>query len=487
MCSKIKIVLLFLLVITMENLNAQRACAVAGTFYSDNKTELSSQIESLLQNVTKFEEKDVQAIIVPHAGYVFSAETAATAYATLSKKYKNIFVIGSSHHVSFDGASIYNIGNYKTPLGEINTNHTIVSSLMQNPLFTYNRDAHTKEHTLEVQLPFLQTIYGDDLNIVPIIMATQSMESIIEISKILKPYFDDKKNLFVISTDLSHYPDYEDANVVDRRTLDALIQNNPQEFINTIVNNEGSSTRGLVTSACGWSSLLVLLNMTKDENYKYEIVEYKNSGDTRYGEKNRVVGYGALRIYKENNKFFLTNEEKEELLQLAKLSLYEATISNKRVEIDESTVSPKLKQHLGAFVTLNKEKRLRGCIGQFEPNQPLYKVVTEMAISAAKFDRRFTQVTQDELRNIEIEISVLTPRKKINSIDEIKIGRDGIYIVHGNNNGTYLPQVATDMNWGVEEFVRSCCEEKAGISPNDCKNAEIFTYEAIVFDEKKIK
>ncbi len=465
----------------MENLNAQRACAVAGSFYSDDKTELSTQIKSLLHTAAKFEEQDVQAIIVPHAGYVFSAQTAATAYATLSKKYKNIFLIGSSHHVSFDGASIYNIGNYKTPLGEIQTNHKIVSSLMLNPLFTYNRDAHTKEHTLEVQLPFLQTIYGDELNIIPIIMATQNMQSIVEISKILKPYFDDENNLFVISTDLSHYPDYEDANIVDKRTLNALIQNSPQAFIDTIVENEGSNTRGLVTSACGWSSLLVLLNMTKDENYKYEIVEYKNSGDTQYGEKSRVVGYGALRVYKENNKFFLTNAEKEELLQLAKLSLYEATINNKRVEIDDSSVSAKLKQHLGAFVTLNKEKQLRGCIGQFEPNLPLYKVVTEMAISAAKFDRRFNQVTEDELKDIEIEISVLTPRKKINSIDEIKIGRDGIYIVHGNKNGTYLPQVATDMNWSVEEFVRSCCEEKAGISPSNCKDAEIFTYEAIVF------
>ena len=280
----------------MENLNAQRACAVAGSFYSDDKTELSTQIKSLLQTATKFEEQDVQAIIVPHAGYVFSAQTAATAYATLSKKYKNIFLIGSSHHVSFDGASIYNIGNYKTPLGEIQTNHTIVSQLMKNSLFTYNRDAHTKEHTLEVQLPFLQTIYGDELNIIPIIMATQNMESIIEISKVLKPYFDDKDNLFVISTDLSHYPDYEDANVVDKRTLNALTQNNPQEFINTIVKNEGSQTKGLVTSACGWSSLLVLLNMTKDENYKYEIVEHKNSGDTQYGDKNRVVGYGAYVI-----------------------------------------------------------------------------------------------------------------------------------------------------------------------------------------------
>ena len=482
MCSKIKITILFLLVVTMQNLNAHRACAVAGTFYSEDKTELSAQVKSLLQSAKTFKEEDIQAIIVPHAGYVFSAQTAAIAYQTLEKKYKNIFIIGSSHHVSFDGASIYNIGNYKTPLGEIKTNHTIVNALMKHSLFVYNKDAHTKEHTLEVQLPFLQTIYGDDLNIIPIIIATQNMSSIIEISKILKPYFDDENNLFVISTDLSHYPEYEDANVVDKRTLNALIKNNPQEFINAIVQNEDSNTKGLVTSACGWSSLLILLNMTQNKNYTYELVEYKNSGDTQYGDEKRVVGYGALRVYKkDSDTFFLSAKEKEELLNLAKLSLYESTIKNKRVEIDESTISPKLKQHLGAFVTLHKEKQLRGCIGQFEPNQPLYKVVIEMAISAARFDRRFNQVTQDELENIDLEISVLTPRKKINSLDEIKIGRDGIYITHGNKNGTYLPQVATDMNWSVEEFVRSCCEEKAGIAPSDCKDAEIFTYEAIVF------
>ena len=485
MCSKTKIVLLFLLVFAMENLNAQRACAVAGSFYSNDKAQLTSQIKSLFRDVKTFKEEDVAAIIVPHAGYVFSAHTAATAYKTLSKKYKNIFVIGSSHHVSFDGASIYNIGNYKTPLGEIQTNQKIVSALMQNSLFTYNRDAHTKEHTLEVQLPFLQTLYGDELTIIPIIIATQNMDSIVEISKILKPYFDDENNLFVISTDLSHYPDYEDANVVDKRTLNALIKNNPQEFINAIVQNEGSHTQGLVTSACGWSSLLVLLNMTQHENYQYEIVEYKNSGDTEYGDNKKVVGYGALRVYKNSSEFFLSDEEKKELLNLAKLSLYEATINNKRVQIDENSVSTKLKLHLGAFVTLHKEKQLRGCIGQFEPNQALYKVVVEMAISAAKFDRRFNQVTPDELENIEIEISVLTPRKKINSLDEIKIGRDGIYIKYANKNGTYLPQVATDMNWSVEEFVRSCCEEKAGISPENCKNAEISTYKAIVFDKKK--
>ena len=121
----------------MQNLNAQRACAVAGTFYSNDKAELSSQLKSLFRDAKTFAQKDVRAVIVPHAGYVFSAQTAATAYKTLNKKYKNIFVIGSSHHVSFDGASIYNIGEYKTPLGKIQTNHTIVDALMKNSFFTY--------------------------------------------------------------------------------------------------------------------------------------------------------------------------------------------------------------------------------------------------------------------------------------------------------------------------------------------------------------
>jgi len=481
MYSKIKVTILFIMVVTMQNLNATRACAVAGTFYSDNKTELSAQVNSLLQNAKIFTPENVQAIIVPHAGYVFSAQTAATAYKTLNKKYKNVFLIGSSHHVSFDGASIYNLGNYKTPLGEIKSNHTIIDALMKNSLFVYNKDAHFNEHTLEVQLPFLQTLYTDNLQIVPIIIATQNLETIITLSKILKPYFDDEENLFVISTDLSHYPDYEDANRVDKRTLEALSKNNPQEFINAIVKNDESHTHNLATSACGWSSLLTLLNMSKDENYTYELLEYKNSGDTQYGEKDRVVGYGALRVFKNNREFFLNNEEKEELRKLAKLSLYEATINNKRVLVDESKISPKLQRHLGAFVTLHKDKKLRGCIGQFEPNQPLYKVVMEMAISAAKFDNRFTPVTEDELKNIDLEISVLTPRKKIHSLDEIKIARDGIYIKKGDKNGTYLPQVATDMNWDVKEFVRSCCEDKAGINPNECADAEIFTYQAIVF------
>ena len=464
----------------MQNLNASRPTAVAGSFYSDNKDELSAQVKTLLADSKLFSDENINAIIVPHAGYVFSADTASLAYKTLNKKYKNIFLIGSSHHVNINGASIYNIGDYKTPLGEVKVNQEIVSKLINDSKhISYHKDAHLKEHTLEVQLPFLQTIYGADLKIVPIIIATSNFETIKSISDSLKPYFNDE-NLFVISTDLSHYPSYEDAKKIDSFTLNALTKNNSQAFIDAIVNNENSLTSNLQTSACGWSSLLMLLELTKNQNYKYELLQYKNSGDSIYGEKERVVGYSALRIYKEKN-FVLNNEEKKELLHIAKLAIYEATLNHKKIKIDSSKISAKLKLNLGAFVTLYKNGKLRGCIGRFEPNQPLYEVIIDMAIASAQNDTRFDILSVNELDEINIEISVLTPRKKIESINEIEIGKHGIYVQKDSQNGTYLPHVATQMAWNVEQFINSCAKEKAGISFEKYEELELFTYEAIVF------
>ncbi|WP_242689770.1 AmmeMemoRadiSam system protein B [Sulfurimonas aquatica] len=465
----------------MNNLHANREPAVSGSFYPSNPTELLSQINLAFKETKKFEQKEINAIIVPHAGYVFSGSIAATAYNTLTKKYKNIFLIGSSHHINIDGVSIYNRGNYQTPLGEVQVNKTIVNELMKNNSFiSYEEDAHKKEHTLEVQLPFLQAIYKSDMQIVPIIMATSEIDTIMKMSKALEPYFNDE-NLFVISTDLSHYPNYEDAQKVDMNILNALTKNSPFKLIDAIVENESSKKENLQTSACGWSSLLTLLYLTQEKDYKYEILEYKNSGDTKYGEKDRVVGYGAMRVFKNSEEFFLEQNEKDQLKEIAKLSLYEAVINNKKVAVDTEKLSNKSKLPLGAFVTLYKDKKLKGCIGRFEPKEPLYDVITDMAISASRHDTRFTPVQKDELKDIEIEISVLTPRRKVNSIDEVIIGKHGIYVSYGAKNGTYLPKVATDMNWSAEEFVKSCCEQKAGIAKEDCKNAELYVYEAIVF------
>ncbi|EDZ62046.1 protein containing MEMO/AMMECR1 domain [Sulfurimonas gotlandica GD1] len=483
MRSKFKIVQLFLLLFLLENLHALRPTAVAGSFYTNNKPELQREVNTLLRDAKTFPKQNINALIVPHAGYVFSANVASTAYKTLNKKYKNIFLIGSSHYTSFDGASVYNIGDYKTPLGNVQVNRSIASKLIKDSkYFVFRAEAHEKEHTLEVQLPFLQTIYGDDLKIVPIIIATSNLQTIISISKTLSPYFNDD-NLFIISTDLSHYPTFRDANIVDKNILDSLVKNSPKKFVEALAKNEDAKIEALQTSACGWTSLLTLLYMTQDKAYKYETLEYKNSAHSKYGDKKRVVGYGAMRVYK-SDEFFLTVKEKQELLKIAKESLYEAIINKKRHVIDESKVSAKLREPLGAFVTLHKENRLRGCIGTFEPDKPLYKVIVDMTIASALNDERFKEVTPDELKNIDIEVSVLTPRKKISSLDEIVIGKHGIYIKKDSKTGTYLPHVATQMKWNVKEFVGNCSNEKVGIGFDGYKDAELFIYEAIVFDKK---
>ena len=480
MRSKFKIVQLFLLLFLFENLHALRHSAVAGSFYANNKQELQTQVKTLLQNSKIFSQKNINALIVPHAGYIFSANVASTAYKTLNKNYKNIFLIGSSHYVSFNAASIYNIGDYETPLGNVQVNKTLASKLIKDSkYFTFNEDAHKKEHSLEVQLPFLQTIYGKYINIIPIIIATSNIDIIKSIAKSLSPYFNDD-NLFIISTDLSHYPIFEDANIVDKKILNSLTKNSPQKFIAALEKNEDADIEALQTSACGWSSLLTLLYITNDKPYKYETLKYKNSAHSKYGDKKRVVGYGAVRVYKSNN-FFLTSKEKQELLDIANLSLYQAIKNNKKLIVDESKISKKLKKPLGAFVTLYKNKYLRGCIGTFEPSKPLYKVIVDMTIASALNDSRFKEVNSEEIKDIDIEISVLTPRKKISSLDEIVIGKHGIYIKKGSKTGTYLPHVATKMKWSTKEFLENCSNEKVGIGYDGYKEAELFIYETIVF------
>jgi AmmeMemoRadiSam system protein A len=186
-------------------------------------------------------------------------------------------------------------------------------------------------------------------------------------------------------------------------------------------------------------------------------------------------------MHNSNDNFTLNNEEKKTLKELARLALYEAVIHNKKVQVPMDTLSSKLSRHLGAFVTLSVNGQLRGCIGRFEPEEPLYQIIIEMAISASRYDNRFHPVTPEELSSIEIEISVLTPRQRVHGLEDVVVGKHGIYMQYGAKNGTYLPQVATDMGWNAQEFVRSCCEEKAQIAPQHCKDAELYVYEAIVF------
>ena len=486
-----------------------REPVVAGQFYPGRSDELNAELIKLFSEAEPKKTKgEVMAIVAPHAGYVFSGEVAASSFNQINPKktYDIIFVIGSSHRIAFEGASIYNKGNYKTPLGTVNVDLKTANNLInKNDVFKYRPDAHEYEHSLEVQLPFLQHIMETEFKIVPIVLGTQDPESCKKIASALAPYFN-TNNLFVISTDFSHYPPYEDACKVDNLTASAIISNNPDELLKTLKKNSQMNISNLATSLCGWTSVLTLMYITADiPGIKYFPIEYKNSGDALYyGDKTRVVGYYSIVVVKEESEttmsateasednrkkkdFELTAEDKKTLLEIARTTVEEYIENREIPPVNAKGFSENLLAMTGAFVTLHEKGNLRGCIGRFEPDIPLYKVVQEMAASSATRDFRFTPVKPDELDDIDIEISVLTPLKKINSIDEIELGKHGIYIKKGYSTGTFLPQVATQTGWGLEEFLGHCSRDKAGIGWDGWKNADIYTYEAIIFSEKELK
>jgi MEMO1 family protein len=473
-----------------------RQPAVAGQFYPADPATLRSDLSKLFAKALPKQSGVVLAVIVPHAGYVFSGEVAATSFNQLDpdKKYDNIFILASSHRMSFEGASIYNKGDYMTPLGKVKVNIELANRLLKDyPVFNSRAEAHTGEHSLEVELPFLQYKLKTDFRIIPIILGTQSPSTAKKIAEALKPFLNEN-NLFVISSDFSHYPSYEDARMVDKITATAITMNSPDLLLKTLEDNDSKGVNNLVTSLCGWTSVLSLLYMTEGrKDLAYKAIEYQNSGDSKlYGDTDRVVGYNSIIVEKtgssqEKKDFSLDRKDKEKLLEIARNTMEEYVSNGKIPAVDEKTLSPTLIQPFGAFVTLKKDGDLRGCIGRFEAVEPLYKVVQQMAVASATQDSRFPEVAPAEFKDIEIEISVLTPMRKINSIDEFQLGKQGIYMKKGYSSGTFLPQVAQETGWTKEEFLGHCARDKARIGWDGWKDAELYVYEAYVFGEKEEK
>lgn len=476
-----------------------RKPVVAGSFYPADAEALRNQLKMLYRQAEDVRtEPNLSAVIVPHAGYVFSGQVAATAFAKIDpdRHFSRIFLVGTSHHMLLNGASVYNQGHYVTPLGTVPVDTALANRLIRDHrLFSYVPGAHDKEHSLEVQLPFLQVRLRKPFTIVPVIIGTQSAGNCKKLADILNPYFT-PENLFVISSDFSHYPGYDDAVINDNLTAVAVKANSPGDFISVVAGTEERDVPGLVTSCCGWSSVLTLLYLTSgDEATRVEHVKYMNSGDSPYGDHDRVVGYHAFAFSREENQTFqpdqdsekpfqLNQEEKDILLSIARQSIAAKLADQPPPQIDPDTLPEILSTHCGAFVTLHLDGRLRGCIGQFMPHAPLHTVVGQMARAAAFRDHRFSPVTREEMDRILLEISVLTPLKKIRSIDEFTLGEQGIYIIRGNRSGTFLPQVAHSTGWTKEEFLGHCARDKAGIGWNGWKEADLYTYEAIVFEEQ---
>ncbi len=485
---------LFVLISSCADAQRNRQPAVAGQFYPSDRKELEATLQRCFSlGVPRQAGGSVLAVIAPHAGYVYSGETAASAFNQVDpdRVYDNIFVLGPSHHVGFEGASIYASGDFVTPLGTVKVDRRLADSLVRTyPFFSRREDAHRDEHSVEVQIPFLQYLLKKPFRIVPIVIGADSPEMCGRIAGALRPFLT-PDNLFVVSTDFSHYPSYKDAIEVDRRTAEAVISNSPAALLESMSRSMSGGIPNLATCMCGWSGVLTLLLMTeKSPEYQYRIVQYKNSGDADVGSKGQVVGYYAISVSSSRKQapsgFRLEGPDKRELLRIARATVEEYVRNRHVPDIDPGKISRQLATNCGAFVTLHQHGDLRGCIGRFGTEEPLYKVVQQMAVAASTEDYRFSPVQSGELSSIEIEISVLTPMRKITSVDEIRPGTHGIYIRKGNRSGTFLPQVATETGWSREELLGHCARDKAGIGWDGWKDAEIFVYEALVFSEKEL-
>ena len=465
---------------------AIRKTAVAGAFYPSNPTRLRNMIKTYLAEVPQQAvDGEIKVLVCPHAGYIYSGQVAAYSYQLIKgKQYDAVVVLALSHYYPFRGASVFDGDFYETPLGNVPIDHTIVTEMKDaHPLIDFHPPAHKREHSLEVQVPFLQVALGGDLKIVPVLFGDVRYETAQAVADVLADIAQEKNILVIASTDLSHFHPYKEANGLDEQTIQEVVKLSPQGLQSFFETNDGA--------ACGKcpvvTSLVYADRINADE---IKVLKYANSGDTA-GDKRKVVGYVSMAITKKgeedmaevNEGVVLSAESKNELFSIVRSTIRERLSAGKVTDIESS--NPELQTENGVFVTLHtKRGALRGCIGCFQSDEPLYKTVQAMALSSAFRDPRFPPVQLDELNDLSVEISVLSPMKKIDDVNEIELGKHGIYIKKGFRSGTFLPQVATDTGWSLEEFLGHCARDKAGLGWDGWKKADVYTYTDTVFGEE---
>ncbi len=456
-----------------------REAVWAGLFYEKNPQALSQHIDVLLERAKESPEFSgkILAIVAPHAGYDYSGKVAASAYRLVQgQDYETVVIMGPSHHYPLRGCSIYHKGGYKTPLGLVSVDQDLASELCKASGYEYIPEAHRKEHSIEVQIPFIQKTLPQ-AKIVPIIMGFPIKDTAMSLANALSKVIPGRNVLIVSSTDLSHYFPKKKANETDAQTI-SLIQSLKTSVLIR------KCERGENIMCGGGPVVAALLYGKKQGNLKVEILDYADSSESEdKSPENRVVGYLSAAIYKEApaEKFSLNSAEKKELLDIAR-SAIEAYVLEKRV-LNYQPENAGLLTKKGAFVTLKKKGYLRGCIGFIRPTLPLYQTVIQAAIYAACRDQRFLPLTSQELKQVEVEISVLSPLKKIDNPASVRVGKHGLLVSKGDRSGLLLPQVPVDNNWSRETFLQQACI-KAGLPENAWRHGvELFVFEAIVFHQ----
>jgi MEMO1 family protein len=447
-----------------------RAPAVAGIFYPANSAALGTAVDQYLAAAKTQRTGELRALICPHAGYAYSGPVAGSGFRLLQGlHFDTVILLGPAHYAWLDRGSVSDAALFRTPLGDVPVSAK-ARQLALAPPFALNprcrveppewadptrsrgialdQSADTWEHSDEVEVPFLQRTLGR-FELVPVVMGEVDPAAA---ARALAPLIDDR-TLLVVSSDLSHYHSYADAERLDRSCVDAIL---------------ALDVRKMETQeACGRVPILTLLHLAQARGWRPQLLDLRNSGDTA-GDKSRVVGYAAIAFYAPTvDGSPLSAADRQELLTLARDSVRAAATTGKLPPVALDQADAALKTPRGVFVTLTKRGELRGCIGHLQPQWPLLRAVAEDARSAALEDPRFGPVTANEVGELEIEISVLTEPKPLSFVSpddllkKLHPREDGVVLRIAAGTATYLPQVWDQLPDEVE-FLDTLAEKAGG-------------------------
>ncbi len=471
---------------------------LAGNWYSADAGALGKQIAGFFEKAEVEPTNNVIALILPHAGYQFSGQTAAFALKTTGKQYKRVIIIGPSHYVPMeDVLSVPRATHYETPLGQIPLDVEFIDKLLKYSIFQNIPQANENEHSTQIEVPLLQHTQKD-FKLVPIVAGDCSEETIAQAGAILKSLVDED-TLVIASSDFTHFgPNY--GYVPFRENIPEQLKQldmGAYEYIKAL-DYKGflEYRRKTGTTICGYVPISILLSML-DRSVEAKLIKYATSGELTGDYTNSASylsvafsgrwGPPAAVIKPQAGSFELTGEDKKQLLALARKSLVYFLRNRKAPEASELNVavSNAMKCQRAAFVTLKEDLQLRGCIGDIFPRQPLYKSVISNVINAGVYDRRFRPVTEAECNDITIEISALTPPAPIASPDEIRIGIDGVVLNKNGYSAVFLPQVAPEQGWDVSQMLTQL-SLKAGLPADAWKEgASFLVFQADVFGENE--
>jgi AmmeMemoRadiSam system protein A/AmmeMemoRadiSam system protein B len=390
-------------------------------------------------------------------------------------------IVASDHQRPLSSPiSVWAEGGYETPLGVVPVDVELAQALVEaSPLIEFDPLAHEGEHPIEIELPFLQRACPH-CTLVPVLMGDAEEETVAALSAALLEALPGRRAVVIASSDLSHYPAQDDALWVDGATLGAIETGDPAEVRSTITAAMAAGLPNLATCACGEGPILVAMEVSSGLGAEtITVLRYANSGNVS-GDTSQVVGYGAVMFWHYDPPD-PTPVQREALLALARETIA-AYLTDETIP-DYASDDPLMNRRSGGFVTLKEQGELRGCIGHTRGDRPLYQVVQQMAVAAATQDPRFSPLTADELGAVAVEISILSPLRRVTDLEQVEVGTHGLMIFAGGQQGLLLPQVPVEQGWDQEEYLDNLCF-KAGL-PAGCwqEGAAIYSFTAVVFGE----